>query len=277
VSLERPYAGFAAVVLAGGRSSRMGSPKALLDWHGTPLLRRVVGILQRVADPVVVVHAAGQELPPLPPGVELRIDANPGRGPLEGIAAGMRALDGRAEVAFVSSTDVPLLHPAFVRSVAAAVDGNDAALPVADGHNHPLAAAYRLSLLPQVERLLAEDRLRPAFLFEAARVRRLEVDELEQPGSLRNLNTLEDYRAALAEPLPLISVEAFGPLRRTLGFTRTSVPAASLGAVLEALPAVVEHLDHVLVALNGEHFQVDREVPLVHGDTLALVTAEAGG
>ncbi len=255
----------------------MGSSKALLDWHGTPLLRRVVGILQRVADPVVVVHAEGQELPRLPPGVDLRIDASPGRGPLEGIAAGLRALEGRADVAFVSGTDVPLLHPAFVRSVAAAVDGNDAAVPVADGHVHPLASVYRLSLLPAVERLLAEDRLRPAFLFDRARVRRLEGSELPEPDSLRNMNTPEDYRAALAEPLPEISVEAFGPLRRTLGFARTSVRAASLGDVLDALPAVVEHLDHVLVALNGEHFQADREAPLVHGDTLALVTAEAGG
>ena len=55
-----------AIVLAGGRSSRMGAPKALLDWHGGTLVRRVTGILQRIADPVVVVHADGQELPTLP-------------------------------------------------------------------------------------------------------------------------------------------------------------------------------------------------------------------
>ena len=50
-----PHVG--AMVLAGGRSTRMGAPKALLDWHGGTLVRRVSGILQRVADPVVVVHA----------------------------------------------------------------------------------------------------------------------------------------------------------------------------------------------------------------------------
>ena len=51
------YPDLAAIVLAGGRSSRMGTAKAGLDWHGIPLLRRVTGILQRLAAPVVVVHA----------------------------------------------------------------------------------------------------------------------------------------------------------------------------------------------------------------------------
>jgi molybdenum cofactor guanylyltransferase len=265
-----------AIVLAGGRSTRMGTPKALLDWHGAPLVRRVTGLLGRVASPVVVVHADGQELPPLP-GVELVADQSPGRGPLEGIAAGMRALEGRCDAAFVSSVDVPLLHPRFVRSVARALDGHDVALPVADGHNHPLSAAYRMSLLPVVERLLAEDRLRPAFVFEGASVRRLDEADIEEPGSLRNMNTPEDYAAALAEPEPEIQVEAFGTLRERLGFARTTVPAATVGHVVERLDGLGPLLSHSLVALNGERFHADPQTPLVAGDRLSLLTAEAGG
>src|SRR5688500_11143072 len=105
----------AGIVLAGGRSTRMGRPKAALEWHGTTLLERVVGVVGRVVDgPVVVVRAPGQELPPLPPGVALATDAREGRGPLQGLAAGLEAVGGDAERAYVSSTDVPLLHPAFV-------------------------------------------------------------------------------------------------------------------------------------------------------------------
>ena len=59
----------AAIVLAGGASRRMGRPKALLDWHGTPLVHHVASILAGVCDPVVVVAAPGDELP-LPAGVE---------------------------------------------------------------------------------------------------------------------------------------------------------------------------------------------------------------
>src|SRR3954452_16647493 len=158
----------AGIVLAGGRSSRMGSPKAALEWHGSTLQRRVTGIVGRAVDgPVVVVRAPGQELPPLTADVEVVEDAREGRGPLEGLAAGLAALEGRARTAYVSSTDVPLVHPAFVRAVTAALDESvDVALPIVNGYPQPLAAAYRVTLRPLVDELLAADRLRPAFLFE---------------------------------------------------------------------------------------------------------------
>jgi molybdopterin-guanine dinucleotide biosynthesis protein A len=86
----------------------MGSPKAALEWHGSTLLRRVTGIVARSVDgPVVVVRAPGQELPDLDPAIELVADAREGRGPLQGLAAGLAAIGGRAEVAYVSSTDLP--------------------------------------------------------------------------------------------------------------------------------------------------------------------------
>jgi molybdopterin-guanine dinucleotide biosynthesis protein A len=266
-----------AVVLAGGRSSRMGSPKALLDWHGTPLLRRVSGVLARVADPVVVVHAPDQELPHLPGNVILVADRNPGRGPLEGIAAGLRALTGRAQAAFVSSTDVPFLHPRFVRGVAAALNGHDAVLPATDGHNHPLAAVYRVSLLPVVEGLLAADRLRPFFVFEHAATRILGPEQLAVIESLRNVNTAAEYRAALAEPEPAVKVEVFGTLRAALGVDETEVRASTLGAAVDAVPGLRLRLPHVLLALNGEQFRTDMAEPLVDGDRLSIMVAEAGG
>src|SRR5215467_14611513 len=153
----------------------MGTPKAALEWHGSTLLRRTVGILARVSDgPVVVVRAPGQDLPPLPPGTEVVEDPREGLGPVQGLAAGLAALTGRAEVAFASSTDMPFLHPAFVRRVLrAAQEGADVGLPVARGHAQPLAAAYRVTLAPAAERLVEQRRLRPAFLFEQCQVTRL--------------------------------------------------------------------------------------------------------
>ena len=150
----------------------MGTPKAALEWHGSTLLRRTVGILARATGgPVVVVRAAGQDLPDLPPRTTVVTDPREGKGPVQGIAAGLAALAGQAEAAFVSSTDMPLLHPAFVRRVLRVVDedGVDVCLPIARGYPQPLAAAYRTSLAATAERLVKEDRLRPAFLF--ARVR----------------------------------------------------------------------------------------------------------
>src|ERR1700752_5132800 len=108
----------AGVVLAGGRSSRMGTAKAALEWHGSTLLRRTAGIVARATGgPVVVVRAHGQELPALPEGIGVVDDPREGKGPVQGIAAGLAGLRGRAEIAFISSTDMPFLHPAFIRRV----------------------------------------------------------------------------------------------------------------------------------------------------------------
>src|ERR671913_789006 len=96
----------AAVVLAGGLSTRMGTPKAGLEWHGSTLLRRVVGLVQRGVDgPVVVVRAAGQELPPLPSSVDVLDDETVAAGPLQGIATGLSAVQDSAQTAVVRSTD----------------------------------------------------------------------------------------------------------------------------------------------------------------------------
>jgi molybdenum cofactor guanylyltransferase len=195
--MQRTDPDAAAIVLAGGMSSRMGVPKALLDWHGTPLVHRVAGILARVCHPVVVVAAAGQELP-VPAGVEIAVDAAPGRGPLEGVAAGIRALDGRAHVAFLAATDLPLLHAEFVTALVAALEDFDAAVAVADGRDQPLAAAYTARLLTTAPSLLAAGRTRASDLLRGGRVRRLELDDLPRPESLRGMNTPEEYASLLA-------------------------------------------------------------------------------
>jgi molybdenum cofactor guanylyltransferase len=279
----------AGIVLAGGRSSRMGTAKAALEWHGSTLLRRVTGIVARATGgSVVVVRAPGQALPPLPNGIEVAEDAREGRGPLQGLAAGLAAVDGREEVAFVSSTDAPLLHPAFVRRVVAALDGeHDVALPQAGGFPHPLAAAYRTALLPEVEKLLAADRMRPAFLFETCRVRRLdEALLLDDPAvaafdpaldSVLNLNEPADYQAARDRPAPEVTVRCYGALRRRegAGSSPVVVQAATLGAAAAAVDLELD--EHVVAALNGDQITRDPDEPLAAGDTVAFLAADAGG
>ena len=277
----------AGIVLAGGRSSRMGSPKAALEWHGSTLLRRVTGIVGRaVGGPVIVVRAPGQPLPALGPDVEVTEDPVEGRGPLQGLAAGLAALGDRAEAAFLSSTDVPLLHPYFVARVLAAMDeDSDVVLPVARGYPQPLAAAYRLSLLPTIEELLAADRLKPAFLFETCRVKRLADEDLLSGSrlsaldpaldSVLNLNEPADYQAALARPLPAIRVQRFGALRRAAPDGPSEVHAATLGQAASA--AGIQLDEHVVAALNGDQISRDPELPLSSGDLIAFLAADAGG
>ena len=197
------------IVLCGGGSRRMGRPKEWLPFGPERMLQRVVRLVGEAVQPVIVVAAEGQALPPLPAAVEIARDRRPDRGPLEGLAAGLRAIGDRAEAAFVTSCDVPLLVPAFVRRVIELGAGRDVAVPHVEGFDQPLAAVYRRSVLPHAEALLAEGRLRPAFLFERVRTRRITAEELRDVDprltSLANVNTPADYRTALREaglPLP---------------------------------------------------------------------------
>ena len=102
------------IVLCGGRSSRMGRPKAWLPFGDEVMLQRVVRIVRAVVEPVVVVAAPGQDVPELPPEVEIVRDEIEGKGPLGGLAAGLAALEGQADAAYLSSCDVPFLMPEFV-------------------------------------------------------------------------------------------------------------------------------------------------------------------
>jgi molybdopterin-guanine dinucleotide biosynthesis protein A len=182
----------------------MGTSKALLPFGPETMLQRVVRILGGVVSPIVAVAAAAdQELPPLPAAVILTRDEQEGRGPLEALRAGLKALPDDVDAAYVTSCDVPLLVPAFALRMLELTDGYDIAVMEIDGFTHPLSAVYRRDTLPHVEALLAQDRLRPVFLFDAVRTRRVQPAEMTgvDPGlrTLRNLNTPDDYRSALAD------------------------------------------------------------------------------
>ena len=180
----------------------MGSAKALLPFGGETMLQRVVRLLGTVASPIVVVAASQQPLPELPAAVTVARDEREGRGPLEGLRAGLKALPSTVDVAYVTSCDVPLLVPGFVQRMIELLDEHDVAVMEIDGFPHPLSAVYRRSTLPHIEALLAADRLRPVFLFEAVRTRRVKPAEMmavdPELQTLRNLNNRADYLDALS-------------------------------------------------------------------------------
>jgi molybdopterin-guanine dinucleotide biosynthesis protein A len=265
----------------------MGAPKAMLEWHGSTLVRRVAGIVARAVDgPVVLVRAPGQALGCLPDRFEVVEDLEEGKGPLGGLSVGLEALQAHGDVAYVSSTDAPLLHPAFVRRVVGEVtDGTDACVPFVRGFRQPLAAAYRVSLAPLVKSLLAADRLRPSFLLEACSWSELDDGSLladpdvarfdPELDSVTNLNDPADYEAARSRPAPEVQVERFGVLRPRGAPGRVTIRAATLGEAAEAIGVPLDA--HVIAALNGDQITRDPDEPLATGDVVSFVSAEAGG
>ena len=272
-----------AVVLAGGRSSRMGEPKALLEWHGSTLLRHVVGLVSRGCEgPVVVVRAAGQQLPELPSSVRVLDDEQEGRGPLQGVAVGLSALQDEVEHAFVCATDLPFLHPRFVRRVTRAAAGRDIAIPVVGGFRQPTTAAYRTSLAARAHALLEQDRLRVGFLLEDADVAALDEQALLDDPALRRLdphlesvlgvNDRPAYEQARARPAPEVSVQRSGAVT---GGGTTTVRAATLGAAAQAVGLTLDR--HLLAAIDGDQVVRDVRTPLAHGDAVTFLSADAGG
>lgn len=188
-----------AIILCGGKSSRMGMAKALLPFGPELMLQRIVRLVGEVIDTqnIVVVAAADQSLPTLPTEVLLAHDTHPDRGPLEGLAAGLQALDGRVDAVYATGCDTPLLVPDFVEQVFQLLGDHTIAVPREGNFHHPLAAVYHLSVLNHVQQLLAKDRLRPFFLFEEADTCEIPVDQLRRVdpdlSTLENLNQPEDY------------------------------------------------------------------------------------
>ncbi|HEY2882956.1 MAG TPA: molybdenum cofactor guanylyltransferase [Pirellulales bacterium] len=194
------------IILAGGHSRRMGAAKADLQFGNETMLAHTVRIVERAGLRVIVVAAPNQRLPPLSANVRVVRDRQPDRGPLEAIAAGLHAwreIDPAVEAVWICACDTPLLKPEFIRRMIEMLDAeSDAATPIVDGMPHPLAGAYRVKILPAVERMLAANQLRLVDLLAQIKTQFVAREELfdvdPELQSLRNVNTPEEYQAALA-------------------------------------------------------------------------------
>ena len=181
----------------------MGVPKLSLPFGTETMLERVVRILGEVVSPIVVVAAPNQKLPPLPEEVLVARDEHEERGPMEGLAVGLSAFQSSVDAAYVSSCDVPLLKPKFVRRIVTALEHHDMAIPRDEKFHHPLAAVYRTRLVGTIRALIKDDLMRPYYLVEKCDARVIDVKELRDVDpnldSLRNINTTEEYQAALRD------------------------------------------------------------------------------
>ena len=153
-------ANLCGIVLAGGRSSRMGVDKAALEFGGITLLQRSVDRLAPVVDELVLVGAPGRPLPEVTSELPIHLVEDPveGEGPLVGIAAGLQACSGDAAV--VVAVDMPFVEAELVRLLVARLNGTHRwVVPIAEGRPQPMCSVYALSALRTIrEHLDAGDR-----------------------------------------------------------------------------------------------------------------------
>jgi molybdopterin-guanine dinucleotide biosynthesis protein A len=171
----------AGVLLVGGASRRFGSPKALAVYEGVTLAERAHRALREAFGRVLVVgkEADGLKLP-----FPLVDDGSDVRAPIVGVAAALRAAG--AEVCVLLPTDMPRVTPALLRSLAAAAEGADAAVP----QTGPLPGAYRRSALPVLERRIDAGELALHDALAELETNVVQCDE----GLLVNVNEPADLR-----------------------------------------------------------------------------------
>lgn len=188
--------GCSLVVLAGGRSRRMGQDKAGLSAGEATLLEHIVRRLAPVVDEVIIAGGAPVDR------IAARVvaDRYPGAGPLAGMHAGLRATT--AAHAWVVACDLPDIEPALGSLLLRHAAGVDAVVPRVESKPQGLCAIYDVRLATCIERLLVLGDRRVTSLLAGASVRYLESAELGEVDpalrSFRNLNTPADYAAWLS-------------------------------------------------------------------------------
>jgi molybdopterin-guanine dinucleotide biosynthesis protein A len=186
-----------AIVLAGGRSSRLGRPKALLPFGDEPVIAHVVAILRPLFQEVIVVAGRQQELPPV--AARVIRDAVDYQGPVAAISCGLGAT--ATEINFVVSCDSLFVKPALIAHLLSLAPGHDVVVPRWQKHLQPLQSVYSSSVLPIARQQLARGELRLLDLFGKVRTRTVEEDEIRrfdlEGESFFNMNTVEDYAEGL--------------------------------------------------------------------------------
>lgn len=185
------------VILAGGRSSRFGTDKALSAWKEGTLLQAAVANLLAVL-PEVMVVSKNQFRPAFGPRVRLLRDLRGESHPLVGLYSGLSVCP--TPWAFVCACDMPLIRPELVSLLASRRADVEAVVPFWKGKAQPLCALYSRSCLPVLESVLGLQGSMTDFI-ERLRVRILPDDEAVKadPGgdSFRDIDDPAAYQEAL--------------------------------------------------------------------------------
>ena len=194
--------GVSGVILAGGRSRRLGRDKAVEPFGGQPLIRRVISQVEEFADEIVVSVADVERAFELPLDEKhlVAVDIYPEAGSLGGIYSGLYGSSHRWGL--VVACDMPFLNRRLLEYMLSLRDGCDAVVPMPGDYPEPTHALYSRACLPSIEARLKAGNLKISGFFDEVRVRYVSEEEVRQfdPDlrSFFNVNSPEDLKEALS-------------------------------------------------------------------------------
>ena len=184
------------LILAGGKSRRMGANKAFLEVGGRPIIERVIEQVALVSQEILLLTNTPDEYAHL--GYPTVPDVYPGQGSLIGIYSGLKAASH--PVGLVVACDMPFLDASLLRYMISLAPGHDVVVPRTEQGVEPLHALYSKTCLPAMEGLLQRDTLKVIAFYSQVRVRYVEQAEIEtldpQHLSFFNVNSPADLQWA---------------------------------------------------------------------------------
>jgi molybdenum cofactor guanylyltransferase len=177
------------ILLAGGKSSRMGQEKGLVDFRGKPLIQYGIDLLSAYTDRILI---SSSNPCYLPFGFEMVPDDVAGQGPASGIATALRRSGTPWNL--IVACDLPLLQPELIECLLGNATGFQAVIPLHDGKPEPLAGLYHLELAQIFGSSVREGKLSLRKILADVCINYINTDELMQkfPLLFSNMNSLDD-------------------------------------------------------------------------------------
>ena len=192
------------VILAGGKSSRMGTDKALLEYDGKQFIEQIAEKLSEFDERIIARGNNSRLEGKLEREWTVIPDIYPGHGPIGGLHAALSAC--RSDALFVVTCDMPLIERELVRELCdqmqeadfdeERVDACDVVISVGEGGKiHPLCGVYRKSVLPVLEEQIISDQNRIMAAIRKLRVNYVTIDSPDREMQLSNINTPQEYES----------------------------------------------------------------------------------
>jgi len=189
-----------AIILAGGKSTRMNGNKALLPVYGKRLIEKIVHTLELYFKEIIISAQCNKQFDFLQHQIVL--DEKPGNGPLMGILSALRASGN--PVNFVIACDIPEINLAFIEEMIGHINNYDIVVPLSGKNKYePLFSLYNKDVMPKIEELLSAGEKKISCLFPKCNTKFI---PMKDNGWFYNLNTLTDYNRYLKKYITRINI-----------------------------------------------------------------------
>jgi molybdopterin-guanine dinucleotide biosynthesis protein A len=194
--MTAPSPDVSAFILAGGKSSRMGTDKGLIEFRGEKMIRRTMDVFKGLFKEIIIV--TNLPLDYLDQDASVVTDIFPGKGPIGGIHTGL--FFSSNEHAFFAACDMPFFNTEFISYMLSRIGKYDIVVPETEKGFQPLHAIYSRKCLNRIKTLIREDRLKATGFYKGFRTLAIPPNDIArfnpEGRMFYNVNTPEDMKGA---------------------------------------------------------------------------------